>query len=398
MLTSICLVTHVKNEKRMNDLLACLNSLIVTLRAPAEVVIVDDVSPIGREYLEKAFNIFKQGMSEAHPDIKVVVHFNEKNLRHAASQNLSMKLAVGECLIHMEDDIVVQHEGWNQVFAKYLEDHPEVGQVLPLGSGRGEWIERSCGYREFMWGLGGLWAIKREVYDKVGTNVWDPNLIHQLEPDLNFRVRMEGYRVIEVNEFPMIHLGEGDEGDTFERQAQITIGVYNFLKKWNRRFMGFYGYHTVPCMSPDDYPINVFFRRQLSAWYAAESKRLEALVEKFPTDIVLKDKIKDFSRCRLNENPEPFQFPGHWGVYELVKLIRPKGRERENEMIEKMGNNHVWKDEPELHKQVRELSERYAKKNNSVPMTDDEVTEFLKGKEMEYTWTCNAYSCVTPKV
>jgi hypothetical protein len=209
---------------------------------------------------------------------------------------------------------------------------------------------------------------------------------------------MAGWRVAEIDDVIMVHLGEGDEADTFERQAQITIGVYNFLKKWNRRFMGIYGYHTVPCNSPDDFPINVFFRRQLAAWFVSEAQKLATLPLDHPQRNAIKTQIVDFMRCRLNENPEPFKFPSHWGPYELVKLIRPKGRERENEMIERMGNNHVWKDEPELHKQIRELAERCAKKGMiPKPMTDEEVTEFLRGKELDFSWECHATVCETPK-
>lgn len=390
-LTSVCLVTHVRNSKRLKDLQSVLTSLINTLVAPCEVVVVDDVSPRKIE-VEVMLTDFRRDMEER--GVPVHLHFNEKNLKHAASQNKSMELAKGDCLIHIEDDCLIDRVGWNQVFAKCLRDHPEVGQVLPAGSGRGEWIPRGDMYREFQWGIGGIWAVRKEVFDTVGG--WDEVLSHQIEPDYNFRVRMAGWRLAEIPEFHMVHLGEGDEADTFERQAQITIGVYNFLKKWNRRLMGFYGYHTVPCFSPDDFCINVFFRRQLAAWYASEGERIEQTI---PDHLKGASSIhQDMKRCRLNASPEPFKFPGHWGEMELIKLIRPKGRERENELIEKMENNHVWKDAPELHKQIRELSERFFKAGK-IPkaMDDDEVEKFLEGKEYEFTWTYEATPCKTPR-
>ncbi len=399
-MTSVCLCTHVSSEKRLKDLEKVLQSLLDNLADPSEVVIVDDRSPLDKPTNDLLLN-FAASMLKYRPNIPVTIIKNEKNLKHAASQNRAMREANGDVLIHIEDDIVVEHKGWNQVFAKCLQDHPEVGQVIPKGSGRGEWIPRP-GYDEYMWGLGGLWAVRKEIFEKIGG--WDEYLQHQLEPDYNFRVRMEGWRLAEISDFAMSHLGEGDEADTFERQAQITIGVYNFLKKWNRRFMGFYGYHTVPCMSPDDFPINVFFRRQLAAWFAAAGKKAdEALSEvkkqhpDWKTDVMASG-ASVMSKCRLNENPDPFKYPGHWGQYELVKLIRPTGRERENEMIEKMGNNHVWRDEPELHKQVRELHDRFFKAGKvAKPWTDGEVAEFLKGKELEFEWWYDVKPCTTPK-
>lgn len=366
MLTSVCLCTYIPNQKRFDDLRRVLDSLHDQLVTPVEVVVVDDVSPM-KEAVKAILEEFKDDM-KADNNIDVWLHFNEENLKHAKSQNLSMQLAGGDVLIHIEDDIVVDYKGWNQVLAKCLQDHPEVGQVLPNGSGRGEWIPRP-GYNEFAWGLGGLWAVRKEVFKAVGG--WDETLVHQIEPDYNFRVRMAGWRVAQISDFAMGHLGEGDFTETFERQAQVHVGVYNFLKKWNRRFFGTYAYRDVWCMSPDDFPINVAFRRQLAAWYASEGKRLKR-----------KD-IED--SCTLNKNPQLFKYPGHWGEYELVRLIRPKGREREEELINLMGQNYVFKDVPEIHKQIFELAQRMNK-----PMTREEVDAYLKDKQVEYDWKYDA--------
>lgn len=371
-LTSVCLCTYINTQKRFEDLQHVLTSLATNLTAPAELIIVDDASPIGEASLERVFSSYVPYLQTK--GIPVKIHVNKRNLKHSASQNLAWQLASGDTLIHIEDDIAVDKLGWNQDFAKCLQDHPEVGQVLPKGSGRGEWIPRP-GYNEFQWGLGGLFAIRREVFEKIGG--WDENLIHQIEPDYNFRVRMAGWRVGQIEDFSMSHLGEGDFQDTFERQAQITIGVYNFLKKWNRRFFGTFAYRDVWCMSPDDFPINVSFRRQLAAWMVATARSINR------PDVE--------QACRLNQHPQPFTFPGHWGKFELVKTIRPTGREREDELINLMAQNYVFRDGPELHKQIRELSIRM-----NQPMDDLQVQQFLKGKELDFDWTATARVVETP--
>lgn len=389
-LTSVCLCTFVRNEKRFNDLKKVLQSLKDRLRGPTEIVIVDDVSPYpGVEALLGSFSL---EMSER--GIPTVVSINSKNLGHAMSQNRSMQMANGDTIIHIEDDIVVDYDGWNQVFAKCLRDHPEVGQVVPRGSGRGEWIPRSCGYFEYAWALGGLWAVRRDIWDTVGG--WATDISHQIEPDYNLRVRMAGWRLAEVPEFTMIHLGEGDEADTFSRQLQITIGVYNMLLKWNRRFFGIFDYRSIWTMSWDDFPINVAFRRQLAAWYASESNRLRELDP--PTGGVrVLHLIEDFDRCHLNDDrnpPELFKFPHpHWGEYELDRIIRPRGRHREQELVSKMGNNFYFKDEPELHIQVIGLAKRFnITEWNGFDMTKiDSVKEFLKDRALDYSWECTAY-------
>ena len=83
----------------------------------------------------------------------------------------------------------------------------------------------------------------------------------------------------------------------------------------------------------------------------------------------------------MNEKPEPFVYPGHSGQFELVRLIRPPGREREDELIEKVGNNYVFGDIPQLHHNIKDLATRMGKN-----MTDEEVTAYLAGKEVDYSW------------
>ena len=387
-MTSICLCTYISTQKRLDDLVKVLQSLEANLVEPCEVIIVDDKSPMADD-VAHILKQFIDSMNKSHPDISVTVNGNETNLKHARSQNKSMELTKGNTLIHIEDDCAIQYKGWNQVFAKYLRDHPEVGQVLPKGSGRGEHIPRCgypfAGYAEFSWGIGGIFAIKREVWENLGPEFWDPTLVHQIEPDANFRVRMAGWRLAEIREFTMTHFGEGDESDTFERQAQIHIGVYNFLKKWNLRFFGTFSYRDVWCMSQDDFPINVAFRRQLAAYYAAMVKECDKILADPNIAENGKEGAKrmkaEYSKCRLNEKPESFVYPGHSGRFELVKLIRPPGREREDELIEKVGNNFVFGDIPQLHHNIKDLATRMGKN-----WTDDEVTEFLKGKEVDYDW------------
>src|SRR5665213_69517 len=383
LLTSICLCTHVKNPKRLSDLTKVYTSLLATLAESAEVIIVDDCS-ILRPQVEILTRTFTDAMALAHPDIPVKFVMNETNLGHPRSQNLSMDLAKGGVLVHIEDDIFLQHVGWNRVFARCLADHPEVGQVLPNGSGRGEWIPRS-GYDEFMWGIGGLFAIRRDVFEKVGG--WEEDLVHQIEPSYNFLVRMAGWRLAQIKDFPMIHLGEGDEADTFERQALIHVGVYNFLKKWNRRFFGTFAYSSVWTQSMDDFPINVAFRRQLAAWYVAQAYECDRVLADTSLNLsdVQKTNIKmardDFMRCRMNENPEIFIYPTHYGKFEKVNLIRQPGREREDELIEKMRNNFVFGNSSELHQQIFDLAKRMGK-----DMTHEQVSAYLVGKEHEYVW------------
>jgi len=366
---SVCLCCHNRPEF-LEPTLKCLEE---TLEGSCEIIIANDKTTDPKT--NKLITDFVLRMKTKFFVKSYVTNFGN----HAKAQNFTMEKATGDVLVHIEDDIlvgrtngkdVVLAKGWNQIFSKYFETFPEVGQILPAGSGRGEWIPRE-GYNEFMWGLGALWAITRDVYEKLNTEagVWDERLCHQIEPDCNLRVRMLGYRLIELKEFGMIHLGEGDQADSFERQAQIIIGVHNMLKKWNNRFVGHWDYDSLFSMSWDDFPPNVNFRRQLAAWFSAEAHKLE---DRYKGLGVLKDdtnysgavpesirkKHDDYLSCRLNRKPFTFQFPAHWGKFELINRIRPQGREREDELITLMKNNFVFKGVDRLLKQLQELSER----------------------------------------
>ena len=145
-------------------------------------------------------------------------------------------------------------------------------------------------------------------------------------------------------------------------QVQQHIGVYNFLRKWNQRFIGAAAYRDIWLMSFEDFPINVNFRRQLAAYFAANGH----------------------PECRMNEKPEPFVYPGHTGKYEIVKLIRSPGRERETELIRKMGENFVFGDVDYLHTHIKSLAERLGKN-----LTDDDVAKLIAGREWEYDWKPN---------
>jgi|SRR5665213_341217 len=362
MKTAICMATCVRSQKRLYDLGRVLHSLADNLVAPADVVIVDDCSLLLTQVVGMVTG-FADDLKKRNSTINVIFTRNETNLKASATFNKAMQIALAQIVkpdivVHFEDDILVNHLGWNQVFAKFLADHGEVGLVLPRGSGRCEWIPRGT-YNEYPWGIGGLFAIRREVFEKLGSNFWDPVLTSQHEVDGALRVRMAGWRVGEIADFTMDHLGEGDLTETFEYHVQQHIGVYNFLKKWNRRFFGTVSYRDIWLMSFEDFPINVAFRRQLAAWYVTQGNET----------------------CRMNKNPEPFKYPGHYGNFEVVTLLRSPGRERESELIRKMGENFVFNDDPYLHTHIKNLAIRMGKYT-----TDADITEMIRGREWEYNW------------
>lgn len=385
MMTSLC----VNSYERTEHLIKTLQSIAQFARQPYEVIIVDDCSK-NPEVLKLLEHFQRQFASIG---VTCKIHVQEKNGGHAASNNKAWSMSEGDFIFHIEDDICVNQEGYNLIMAKFLQEHPEVGQVCPEGTGRGEWIPRESAtgnYREFAWALGGFFAIRREVFDKIGG--WDANLVHQVEPDFNLRVRMEGWRLAEVPGVRMEHLGEGEQHETFKRQAQIVVGVHQMLGKWNKRFVGFWDYDSLWSMSWDDFPPNAMFRRQLASWFASQARKLEdryrglgALKDDpnyanaVPAEI--REAHAQFSRCELNEKAEPFKYPAHWGSYELVKVIRPGGREREKELITLMKSNHVFGNVRRIENQLRDLAIRM-----NYALSEEELAQIASKVPMNYKW------------
>lgn len=337
-MNSICLTTY----NRLDHLKQTLQGILTYCHMPYELIIVDDNSKPESGVQE----FLKQFAEEVKGKIPVRLFFNETNLGHPATQNKSFDFAnlESKCLIHMEADIVITYPGWNKVFEEYFEKYPEIGQIGPAMSGRSDHLQRP-NYKEFQWILGGVWGLRPEVYRKIGG--WDEFLAHQRECDFCLRVRIAGWRVAEVREFSMIHLGEGDFVETPQRQAELHIGVWNFLKKWNRRFFGAFDYNAVHAMSWDDFPINEWFRRTLTACLGLNRSPQQVVL---PHDGEGKDK--------------------GWGRWDLIYHTRPVNREREEELANQIKQNYIFKDSSTL-----------VERNS-----DKSFVNLLEGKELEYFW------------
>ncbi len=192
-------------------------------------------------------------------------------------------------------------------------------------------------------------ATKKEVYDLI--NVSPHNnfaisfadgsgvFVHNCDWCLKVRMTPQGYKVGEIREFSYIHLGEGDAADTDKRKAQIREGVWNFLKKWNRRFLGYWDYDAIHAMSWDDFPPNVWFRRQV------------------------------MSLMGWNRNPSQRVMPFGSGKWDEINILRPPGRENEKVLLYEMVNNKHFKD-------YGKLGDR----------DDVDWKHLLEGKEKEFNW------------
>lgn len=349
-MNSVCLCTY----NRLDHLKSTLKRIINSCTGSYELIIVDDNST----HESGVVDYLKQFSSEIKIPLKI--HYNTENKGHAWSQNKCFELAdpKSKCLIHIEADILCNVPGWNMIFERFLDDYPEVGLAGPKLTGRGDHIV-SPSYRYYTWMVGGLWAIRKSLWDRIGG--WDALLQHQLESDYCLRVRLDGGRVAEVNNITMTHLGEGDFEETLKRKAIMSIGVYQFIKKWNQRFLGTpFDYNGVFSMNWDDFPPNLNFRRKAMACLNY-NKEMQAVIMPHEPAKVFKDG---------NYNSE-----FGWGRYFLEKIPRPHGRTHEKEIARLVSEDYTFTKNSSLLERLRNLANDF----NIKLDTDEEVIEYFDG-------------------
>ena len=188
----------------------------------------------------------------------------------AEVNSLAMRDAMNEVdtVIRMDADCVVKQLGWAGNMEAMLSVCPEIGILAPDWPGRYMRIERKqAGYDEVEYCLGIIMGIRssvlKEATNYLGNGFFDRNLHHQFEPDICLRVRMLGYRVALQGIGDFVHLGEG-LGDSAkqDRDSNVCKGGYEFLKKWNKRFVGEHFQYKSPMMLRwDEFPPNYLWRR-----------------------------------------------------------------------------------------------------------------------------------------
>mgnify|MGYP001570317039 CR=1 FL=1 len=232
--TSICLVTR----DRPGTLRATVEAIRQFADNPYEVILVDNGST---DYDTRAL----LAMCEAY-GWTVVRNIENMGLSRATNQGLA--LGQYDCLIHLDDDALLEQQGWNQGMRSYFK-HPQVGLVMPFQGS--EFIDQGE-YREIRWGLGLTWAIRKTLFDDIGG--YDPQLTHQNECDLCLRVRMAGFHVAGVPTV-QVHHNEPHGPRSDISLAREHLGVVQYRDKWTAFFRGReWNYGTLPLYLMQHWP------------------------------------------------------------------------------------------------------------------------------------------------
>lgn len=173
---------------------------------------------------------------------------NSENVGVPRAWNMGAQMALGEYLCFVNDDVEIG-PGAVEIFARYLADNPDVGEVGPRG---GLWSERGPGRRVGISGIedadevsGFFFMTPRKVFDAVGgfDVAYTPALMEEI--DYSFRVRAAGYaaRVIPHPSVVHHHVKGASSTDlpiealgfSLCRDALTQRNRRHFAKKWGRQ-------------------------------------------------------------------------------------------------------------------------------------------------------------------
>ncbi len=207
------------NYNKKDDTIECIKSLKEQTYQNLEIIIIDNGSKYD-SYLELREEINQLGKSI---DLKLIR--NNLNVYFAGGMNKGMKLAHGEYVSLLCEDIVVAPD-FVEEMVKFLENHPDVGIIAPkikvfqdksriwwAGSNvnikksayvsiNGSWISdpKNCQFSKISptdYVPGGVCIFRKEIIKEIGL-LDEIFFMYYEEVDWNFRAKKKGYKIYYV--------------------------------------------------------------------------------------------------------------------------------------------------------------------------------------------------------
>ena len=316
-------------------LLATLDLLRKTLVEPYEMIIVDNGSTD-----ERTLSIFSDIRD---PNWRIIR--NETNRGLSVGTNQGLEAGKYDCLIHIDDDVLIEKMGWNQVLRDYLVKCPELGLVAP---GHVSPFIQQDGYREVCWALGMVWAIRKSLIDDIGG--YDPQLHHQNECDLALRVRLAGYKVGCVQDFFPIHNDPGVKSES--GAAREHVGCVQFRDKWASYFNGRnWNYGTQPLSLMQHWPPDQEFLRRFALAHGLALNPLRTDPQREGESFQEHwDRIDEFAKTQLVDvGGEKYLIwralrndYAHWENSDAYVIDRQKAIDRWHELTGELYTGYKW--------------------------------------------------------
>lgn len=204
--TSLIITTYHKDKAMIELTETCLESL--KYGRPDEVIVVDDGSPI-----IKRFSGVKQ-------------IFRQDNGGFPKCANTGWKAATGDILILSNNDIIYT-PGWLEAIIKPLNEGYDISSVVMSDR---TWETRD----EITEGdfFGSLWAMKREVYDKIGG--FDERFTKGCfeDKDYHIRARKAGFKIGKNHAVVVEHYGRATMRTIYPNEEDFNESARIFEDKW----------------------------------------------------------------------------------------------------------------------------------------------------------------------
>jgi len=224
----------------------CLESVEAFTPEPHEIILVDNGSTDGtRAFLEE--------FAKTHEHVRLVL--NEENLGYAAGNNQAIRLAEGDYVVLLNNDVVVT-EGWLRGMIRHMERDKDVGMVGPVsnsvsgrqlvhGASYGRDMQRMHEFASqvrkrnahraepFMRLVGFCLLVKKEVLDIIG-GLDEGYLTGNYEDDdLCIRSVAAGYKNLIAHDVFVHHYGSMTfKVNSLDHRRTMDANLAYFLKKW----------------------------------------------------------------------------------------------------------------------------------------------------------------------
>lgn len=169
-----------------------------------------------------------------------------------------------EIAVVLDPDVEIDPTDWPQRLVKFLQEHKEVGLVVPDKPGSYLRLHRKD-YDEVEWAVSLCYAVRQNVFRLaiLQDSYWfDPELYSSQDPDLCYRLRLLGYRIVVMKDCQVKDLGVG-QSTVSDKLARSN---WHFNQKWNSRLLGRFPYKCPGgFLRWEDWPLNLLFRRLVNA-------------------------------------------------------------------------------------------------------------------------------------
>jgi len=203
-----------------------------------ELIIVDNASKDGtRDYLKE--------LKEKHSNVKI--QLNNKNKGFAAGMNDGLRLAEGDYLFILNNDILVT-PGWLEKLTGHLENNDEIGLIGPITNGAGneqgveidnlnkenyieltqKYTERQKGQLHFTKRLAFFCVgMKRQIFQKVGFLDEKFGIGWFEDDDYCFRVAKAGHKIAIVEDCFIYHYGSLSFSKASSKHASKNVRYFS---------------------------------------------------------------------------------------------------------------------------------------------------------------------------